>query len=63
MHLLPFLGLLEAPPTFNDRNVSFFLKKYEFIYNNYQIQEAIRLKKVSEYYKDDIIREIEAFTT
>jgi hypothetical protein len=63
MHLLPLSGLSEAPPTFNNRNVSFFLKKYESICNNYQIQEAIRLKKMSKYCKDDITREIETFTT
>jgi hypothetical protein len=63
MHPLPLSGSPEAPPTFNGRNISSFLKKYESIYDNYQIQEAIRLKKVSKYCKDDITRKIEAFTT
>jgi hypothetical protein len=63
MYSLPLSGLPGASPTFNGRNISSFLKKYEFIYDNYQIQEAIRLKKMSEYYKDDITREIKAFTT
>jgi hypothetical protein len=60
---LPLLGSLRAPPTFNGKDVTSFLKKYESICDIYQIQTPIRLKKVSEYYEDNIIKKIEVFTT
>jgi hypothetical protein len=63
IYSLPLPGSPEAPPTFNGKNVTSFLKKYESIYDIDQIQTPIRLKKVSEYYEDNIVREIEAFTT
>jgi hypothetical protein len=63
MYPLPLSGSLRAPPTFNGRDVTSFLKKYESMCDIYQIQTPIRLKKVSEYYEDDVIREIKAFTT
>jgi hypothetical protein len=61
IHPLSFLGSPGAPLTFNSRNVTSFLKKYESICDNYQIQTPIRLKKVSEYYKNDVVREIKMF--
>jgi hypothetical protein len=60
---LPLPGSPEAPPTFNGRNVSSFLKRYKSMCDNYQIQEPIRIKRVSEYYKDNVAREIKAFIT
>jgi hypothetical protein len=48
---------------FDGRNVTSFLRKYESMCDNYQIQEPLRLKKVSEYCEDNIAREIETFTT
>jgi hypothetical protein len=63
MHFFPFLGLSEASLTFNGKDITSFLKKYEFMCDIYQIQTLIRLKKVSEYYEDNIIRKIKAFTT
>jgi hypothetical protein len=63
MYPFPLPGTPGAPPTFNGRNVTSFLKKYESIYDNYQIQEHLRLKKVLEYCEDDIAWEIEGFAT
>ena len=63
MHPLPLPGAPGAPPTFNGRNVTSFLKKYESMCENYQIQPSVRLTKVSEYCEDDIARELEAFAT
>jgi hypothetical protein len=63
MHPLPLPGSPGAPPTFNGRDVTSFLKKYESMCDTYQIQTPMRLKKVSEYCEDDVAREIEAFTT
>jgi hypothetical protein len=63
MHPFPLPGTPEAPPTFNGRNVTSFLKKYESMCDNYQIQEHLRLKKVSEYCEDNIAWEIEGFAT
>lgn len=63
MHPLPLPGAPGAPPTFNGRNVTSFLKKYESMCDNYQIDTSVRLKRVSEYCEDDIARELEAFTT
>jgi hypothetical protein len=63
IHLFPLLNSPGAPPTFNGKDVTSFLKKYEFMCDIYQIQTPMRLKKVSEYYEDNIVREIEAFTT
>jgi hypothetical protein len=62
IYLFPLSKAQGAPPTFNNKDVTSFLKKYELIYDIYQIRAFIRLKRVSEYYKDNIIREIEAFT-
>jgi hypothetical protein len=62
IYSLSLPGSLKASPTFNDGDVTSFLKKYESICDIYQIQTPIKLKKVSEYYEDDTIREIEAFT-
>jgi hypothetical protein len=63
MHPLPRPGSPGAPPTFNGRDVTSFLKKYESMCDTYLIQTPTRLKKVSEYYEDDVAKEIEAFTT
>jgi hypothetical protein len=63
MHPFPLPGTPGAPPTFNGRNVTSFLKKYESMCDNYQIQEHLRLKKVSEYCENDIAWEIEGFAT
>jgi hypothetical protein len=62
MYLLLLSGSSGAPPTFNSRDVTSFLKKYESMCDNYQIQEPMKIKRVSEYCEDDIAREIEAFT-
>jgi len=63
MHPLPLPGAPGAPPTFNGRNVTSFLKKYESMCDNYLIRVPVRLKRVTEYCEDDIAREIETFTT
>jgi hypothetical protein len=63
MHPFPLSGSPGASSTFNGRDVTSFLKKYEFMCDTYQIQTPIRLKKVSEYYENNMAREIEAFTT
>jgi hypothetical protein len=63
IYFLSFLGSLRVSLTFNGKDVTSFLKKYESICDIYQIQTLIRLKKVSEYYENNIIKEIEAFTT
>jgi hypothetical protein len=61
MHPLPFPGAPGAPPTFSGRNVTSFLKKYESMCDNYQIDAAARLKRVAEYCEDGIAWELEAF--
>jgi hypothetical protein len=61
IHPLPFPGAPGAPPIFSGRNVISFLKKYESMCDNYQINTAARLKRVSKYYEDDIAWELEAF--
>jgi hypothetical protein len=61
MHPLPFPGTPGAPPIFNGKNVTSFLKKYELMCDNYQIHTSARLKRVTEYCKDDIAWELEAF--
>jgi hypothetical protein len=63
IHLFPLLNSSGASPTFNGKDVTSFLKKYEFMCDTYQIQTPIKLKKVSEYYENDMVKEIEAFTT
>jgi predicted aspartyl protease len=63
VHPLPLPGAPGAPPTFNGRDVSSFLKKYESMCDNYQIEGPERLRRVSGYCEDDIARELEAFTT
>jgi hypothetical protein len=63
VHPFPLPGAPGAPPTFNGRNVTSFLKKYESMCDNYQIQPPVRLGRVPEYCEDDIARELEAFTT
>jgi hypothetical protein len=63
MYPLPFPGAPGATPTFDGRNVTLFLKKYESMRDNYQVQTALRPKKVLEYCENDIAREIEVFTT
>jgi hypothetical protein len=61
MHLFPLPGTPGAPPTFNGRNVTSFLKKYDFMCDKYQIQDSMRLKMVSEYCEDNMVWEIEGF--
>jgi hypothetical protein len=63
MYLFPQPGTPGAPPTFNGRNLTSFLKKYESMCDNYQIQEHLRRKKVLEYCEDNIVWEIEGFAT
>ena len=58
---LPLSSAPGAPPIFNSKNATSFLKKYKSIYNNYYIQEAMKVKRVSKYYKDNITCEIKAF--
>jgi hypothetical protein len=63
VHPLPLPGTPGAPPTFNGRNVTSFLKKYESMCDNYQIQPLVKIRRILEYCEDDIARELEAFTT
>ena len=58
---LPLAGTPGAPPTFDGRNVSSFLKKYASMCDNYGISAVKRVKRVSEYCTDEVARDVEAF--
>jgi hypothetical protein len=63
MHPLRLPGTPGAPLAFNGRNVTSLLKKYESICDNYHVRSSVRLKRIPEYCKNDIARELEGFST
>jgi hypothetical protein len=63
VHPLPLRGAPGAPSSFDGRNVSVFLKKYEAMCENYQVPTQARATKVADYCEDSIARELEGFFT
>ena len=62
MHPLPLRGAPGAPPTFDGRNATSFLRRFESMCDNYQVQTPARLKRILEYCDDDVAREVECFS-
>ena len=56
-----FLEIFEALLTFNKRNITIFLEKFKLIYNNIEIKIKIKTKRIPEYYKDNVARELKRF--
>ena len=63
IQFLPLLKTPEALTAFKEHNVTSFLKKYEAICNNFNIKEAVKVKKVLKYCENDIIYEVKSFKT
>jgi len=61
MHPLLFFRTSEASAAFEDYNINYFLKKFEAIYNNFSINEKIKLRRILKYYKNNIIKKIKNF--
>jgi hypothetical protein len=54
IYLLSFLKILKTLSVFNERNITLFIKKYKSMYNNFNIKNEIKIKRISEYYKNNI---------
>jgi hypothetical protein len=61
VHPLPLLGTPGAPPAFDGRNVTSFLKKYESMCDNFGIQAETKARRVPEYCEDEIARYLEVY--
>ena len=58
-----FPGTFGALLAFNRYNVIIFLEKFESIYDNISLKVRIKIRRVPEYYKDNIAREIRRYDT
>ena len=56
-----FLGTFGALLVFNKYNIIIFLKKFKLIYNNIKIKIKIIARRILEYYKDNIAKELKGF--
>jgi hypothetical protein len=54
MHSLSLLKIPETLTAFEECNITDFLKKFEAMCNNFGINDVIKVKRISEYYEDDI---------
>ena len=61
IHFFSFLKISEASLAFNKRNIIIFLKKFESIYDNVNLKIRTKIKRVLEYYNDDIAREMKEY--
>ena len=62
IYCLLLLGISGASIAFDRRNISIFIRKYKAIYNNFSILNSNKIKRVPEYYNNNITRDLESFT-
>ena len=58
---LSFPGTSGALLVFNRYNITIFLKKFKSIYNNINLKIKTKVKRVLEYYKDNIAKEVKGY--
>ena len=63
IYSLLFPGISGALLVFNRYNIIIFLEKFESIYNNINFKIRIKVRKVLEYYKDNIARKVRGYDT
>src|SRR5437764_6774844 len=56
-----FPGTFGALLAFNRYNVIIFLEKFESIYDNISLKVGIKVRRVPEYCKDDMAREVRGY--
>ena len=61
IRFLLFSRTFKALSAFNKRNIIIFLEKFKLIYDNIEIKAKIKAKRISEYYENNIARELKRF--
>ena len=60
---LSFPGTSGALSAFNRRNIIIFLEKFESIYDNINFKAGIKIRRILEYYKDNMARKVRGYDT
>ena len=63
IYFFSFLWTFGALLVFNRYNIIIFLEKFESIYNNINLEIKTKVKRIPEYYKDNIAKEIRGYDT
>jgi hypothetical protein len=61
IYSLSLLEILETSLIFDKWNIISFIKKYKLMYNNFDIKNKIKIKRIFKYYKNDIAWELKEF--
>jgi len=61
IYFFSFLWTFGALLVFNRYNIIIFLEKFESIYDNISLKVRIKIRRVPEYYKDNIAREVRGY--
>jgi len=62
MYFLLLLEIFGVFIAFNKYNINIFIKKYKVIYNNFNILNSSKIKKVLEYYINNITYNLKSFS-
>ena len=61
IYFLLLLKISKAFAVFNKYNINTFIKKYKVIYNNFNILNSNKVKRILKYYNNNIIYNLENF--